>query len=212
MKTNKERAAPPLEEVLIELALAQETPDAQLLDKFTQRYPEYAEPLTEYAIELALEAAIEAVAAPSVPSAETSASAMKAMSRFQNKQFELRRKATTQTVTSTVGPVNPFLSLDTAASRALMTRLDVTPPFLMKLRDRRIREDTIPDWFRTTLARELRFSDEGLKTHFAAPAMVQEAASFKADEKPQAPPKETFENAINSSGLTPKQQAALKRI
>jgi hypothetical protein len=211
MKATNEQAGQRLTDVLNELALAQDTPDAELLDDFTQRYPEYAEHLTEYAVELALAAAVEATAPPPAPTAETTASAMKAMSRFQNRLFELGKQEATPAATSASAPTNPFVSLRTNELRALITRLDVNPAFLMLLRDRRIREETIPHWFRANLERELAVSTEVLQAHLAAAPEVQAATSFKSDAKPQVAPKETFDDAVRNSGLTAEQQAALRK-
>jgi hypothetical protein len=92
-----------------------------------------------------------------------------------------------------------------------MARLQINDVFMMKLRDRRIRDDTVPAWFFADLARELSISDDMLRAHLAASPQIQIATRFKADRKPEAATKETFEEAIASSGLTPEQQAALRR-
>jgi hypothetical protein len=49
----------PLNDVLNALALAMPVPDARTLEDFVRRYPEHADALTEFAIELALEPAGE---------------------------------------------------------------------------------------------------------------------------------------------------------
>lgn len=211
MKPEREQPPPPLTEVLTELALAQDTPDAELLDDFARRYPQYAEPLTAYAIELALEAALEATAPSPAPTDDASVIAMKAMSRFQNKLFELREQKVLPVSASAGAPANPFASLGTKELRALIVRLDVSDVFLMKLRDRRISEDTIPPAFRADLARELSVPEPVLMAHFSAPAEVQRSVSFKAKEKPQVAAKETFAEAVSNSALTAEQQAALKK-
>ena len=48
--------APPLREAFYALSMAQRIPDAELLDDVVRRYPIYANELTEFAIELALDA------------------------------------------------------------------------------------------------------------------------------------------------------------
>ena len=50
------RSPTPLRNILYDLALVQPVPDAALVDAFVRRYPEYASDITEYAIELALDA------------------------------------------------------------------------------------------------------------------------------------------------------------
>lgn len=208
MNTEKQKTVP-LEVVLTELTLSQDTPDAALLDEYTRRFPEYAEALTSYAIELAVEAAVER-GSPVIQPAETSALAMRAMSRFQNRKFEVGAKKQPAPAKSAT-PANPLASLPTNHLRAAIGQLHINDVFMMKLRDRRIREDTIPMWFRTELARELSVSDDVLRAHLAAPPQIHGATSFKADQKPRVVAKETFEEAIERSGLTPEQQAALRR-
>ena len=46
----------PLRDVLYALSLAKPIPDAEVLDDFVRRYPEYAAALTDFAIELAMDA------------------------------------------------------------------------------------------------------------------------------------------------------------
>jgi hypothetical protein len=53
---------------------------------------------------------------------------------------------------------------------------------------------------------------EHIVAHFAAPAYIQSSAQFKADTKPEAGEKQTFEEAVRSCGLTPAQQHALLNL
>ena len=46
------RSPVPLRDILYEFSIAKDVPDAELLDEFTRRYPEYADALTEFAVEL----------------------------------------------------------------------------------------------------------------------------------------------------------------
>lgn len=206
MKTEKPKTSPTLEEVLTEFAFAQDKPDAALLNEFTRRFPAYAEQLIEYAVELAIEATTEAVAP--THTSESSAAAMRAMSRFQNRQFELQEQS--PTVGNAAPATNPIASLGTSKLREITQRLNASPVLMMKLRDRLIRADTIPSWFKVQLASELGVANDIVDAHFAAPPVVAMAASFKADRKPQAAPKESFAEAIESSGLTLEQQTVLK--
>jgi hypothetical protein len=209
MNTKKERKSPPLAEVLEELMLAQDPLDADVLSEFTRRYPEYADALLEYAAELAAEAAFEETAPEPLPTAESSANAARAMSRFQNRLYELTQQNTSS---SEADVENHLATLDTTTLRTLTKDLNVTPIFLMKLRDRRIREDTIPKAFTDRLAREVKASPEKLRRSLAEPSELPQASSWKSDKKPEAPPKETFEEAIVSSSLTPEQQTALRKL
>jgi hypothetical protein len=209
MNTKKERKSPPLAEVLEELMLAEAPLSADVLSEFTRRYPEYADALLEYAVELVAEAAFEESVPEQVSTPESAANAARAMSRFQNRIYELQQQGTSS---PEAGVENPLATLDTATLRAVMKDLNVTPVFLMKLRDRRIREDTIPKPFTDRLARGIKVSPEKLRKRLAAPSELRQASSWKSDKKPEAPPKETFEEAIVSSNLTAEQQAALRTM
>jgi hypothetical protein len=56
------RSSAALRNAFYELALAERAPDAELLDDFIRRYPEHATELTEFAIELALDAEVFMIA------------------------------------------------------------------------------------------------------------------------------------------------------
>ena len=78
-----------LREAFYALSVAQDIPDAKLLDDVVRRYPEFGEELTEFAIALAVDAlrgervteAAEAALDPSVVSPAVS----RAISHFQNR-------------------------------------------------------------------------------------------------------------------------------
>ena len=79
----------------------------------------------------------------------------------------------------------------------------------MKLRDRLIRSDTIPQRFLRRVAEELKETIEVVMVHFAGQAEMPQHAYFKAAQKPEAGAKQTFDEAVRSSGLTPEQQEYL---
>jgi hypothetical protein len=202
----------PLRNVLYELALAKPTPDAALIDEFVRRYPEYASDLTEYAIELAL----DAIAAPheptDMPAALMSPSAARAMGRFHACLSTVRKGAAVEAIGAAPAVANPFATLDRPAMRVLAQRLRANTVFVMKLRDRLITGDTMPEGFLRRIADELGVLRETLVAHFAAPASIPSTAHFKADAKPEAGAKQTFEEAVRSCGLTPEQQQALLNL
>ena len=82
MTNTPPRRQTPLRNVLYELALAKPAPDAALVDEFVRYYPEYASELTEYAIELALDAIAVQSEPVDLPMATTTPSVSRAMSRF----------------------------------------------------------------------------------------------------------------------------------
>jgi hypothetical protein len=202
----------PLRNVLYELALAQPAPDAALVDTFVCRYPEYAADLTAYAIELALDALVAPHEPLEMPETTTTPSVSRAMHRFQSHLAAVRQATGAEAANAAAAVENPFTTLSRAAVRALAQRLYANTVFVMKLRDRLIAGDTMTDGFLRRLAEELGVRQETIVAHFAASASVSSTAHFKADTKPEAGEKQTFEEAVRSCGLTPAQQTALLQL
>jgi hypothetical protein len=96
-----------------------------------------------------------------------------------------------------------------ARAGSLGQRLDASTLFVMKLRDRRIRPETMTDGFRRRVAEELDVPVELLAAHFVARPTLPHGASYKSDEAPQVGEQQTFEEAVKSSGLTAEEQAYL---
>ena len=102
----------PLKDVLYAFSMAQPIPNAELLDDFVRRYPTHATALTDFAISIVLDLARggsdEEPAHEIEPTVSKAVS--RAMSRFQNKLFEVQQSrdagATLATTHSDV--VNPF--------------------------------------------------------------------------------------------------------
>jgi hypothetical protein len=209
MTSTPPRSPIPLRNVLYELALAKPTPDAALIDEFVRRYPEYASDLTEYAIELALDAIAMPYEPADMPAALTGPSVARALSRFHDRLSAVRKGAAAEAFGTAPAIANPFATLDRPAMRALAQRLQANAVFVMKLRDRLVRDDTMTEGFLRRIADELGVLRESVVAHFTAPASIPSTAHFKADAKPEAGPKQTFEEAVRSCGLTPEQQQAL---
>lgn len=192
----------PLKDVLYEFSLAKYLPDSALVEDFVQRYPEHASALTEFAVQVVLDAlagsdtdAVRPTTQDHTP--EVSA----AMSRFQNRLYIEQQKHERSAPAE-----NPFESLDRSALRGLAQELRANTVFVMKLRDRQITATTISPGFFQAVARSLAVSTELLTAHFNAPPQMQAAARFKAGAKPSAGDKQTFEQAVRSSGLDLDQQ------
>jgi hypothetical protein len=212
MTSTLPRSPTPLRNVLYELALAKPAPDAALVDEFVRYYPEYASDLTEYAIELALDAIAAHNEPIEVPVAITPPSVSRAMSRFHNRLYAVRKETDAKVVDTARVVENPFATLTRSEMRALAQRLHANTVFVMKLRDRHIRGDTMTEGFLRRIADELGVLLENIVVHFAAPAYVQSSAQFKAETKPEAGEKQTFEEAVRSCGLTPVQQTSLLNL
>jgi hypothetical protein len=212
MTNTPPRSPTPLRNVLYELALAKPAPDAALVDEFVRHYPEYASELTEYAIELALSAIAVQNEPIDMPVAITTPNVSLAMSRFHNRLYAVRKQTDAEAAKAAPAVENPFAKLNRSAMRALAQSLHANTVFVMKLRDRLITGDTMTEGFLRRIADELGVLRENIVAHFAAPAYIQSSAHFKADTKPAAGEKQTFEEAVRSCGLTPEQQHSLLNL
>jgi len=212
MTSTPPRSPTPLRNVLYELALAKPAPDAALVDEFVRRYPEYASDLTEYAIELALDAIAAQNEPIDMPVAITTPSVSRAMSRFHSCLHAVRKETDAEAAKAAPAVENPFAKLTRSEIRALGQRLHANTVFVMKLRDRHISGHTMTEGFLRRIADELGVLLEIVVAHFAAPAYIQSSAHFKAETKPEAGEKQTFEEAVRSCGLTPEQQNSLLNL
>ena len=212
-------SAAPLHDVLYEFSLAKHVPDAELLDDFVRRFPQYADSLTEFAIELAMDALrpepevdTRAVIDPN----RVSPVASRAMSRFQNRLYAVRQ-ATMSTSNRALLPEvadapNPFAELSRVAFRALADRVGANTVFVAKLRDRQIKLDTIPRRFLQRLADALDIPLKLVTDHLAAPSTNLAHQLYKSDDKPDSNQQQSFVEAVQSSGLNVHQQRQLLRF
>lgn len=206
------RSPAPLRDVLYEFSLAQDVPNAELLDEFVRRYPEHAAALTDFAIELAVDSLRRDEApAPVADPAEVSPAVSRAMSRFQNSLHQTRALKSTKTATEpaqTAVP-NPFSTLSRDAFRTLAEGLHANSAFVCKLRDRVVQPKTMSDGFVQHVANKMAVPPIIILTHFAAPPQINRQQRYKADQKPEAGTQQTFEEAVRTSGLTEEQQRYL---
>jgi hypothetical protein len=204
-----------LRDVLYAFSLAKSIPDAPLLDEFVKRYPQYASEITDFAIEVAIDAARDDDIEDENAGTTVSPAVSRAMSRFQNRLFEVEHgKSAGATAASAVvsAAENPFAALDRTAFRGLANRLDVSTLFVAKLRDRQIDPNTMTTGFRKRVANELRVPLDVIVAHFAARPEAQRRQFYKAEQKPTAVARQSFEEAVRSSGLTEEQQRHLMNM
>jgi signal transduction histidine kinase len=214
---SQNRNAATLSDALYELSLAQGIPDAPLLDEFVRRYPEYADDLTDFAIMLAVDSLREAsqsdLRRTDLAEDELSPTVSRAMSRFYNRLHAVQRSENIsgqKGVSANEISPNPFATLDRAAFRALAEKLNVNSAFIIKLRDRQIAPETIPKRFTDHLAQELKVPPDILMGHLNALGQPQiQAQYYKAADKPQWEVKQTFSDAVKTSGLSDEQQRYL---
>ncbi|HYJ89295.1 MAG TPA: hypothetical protein VEW46_24745, partial [Pyrinomonadaceae bacterium] len=191
-------------------ALSKPLPDAELLDELVRRFPEHATDLTEFAIALALDAFGESGDETfEANSTETSPAVSKAMSRFHNRLYAEKKRSSAPVE----GPVaNPFASLPRSELRTFARSMKANLPFVMKLRDRQIRDDTMSMGFKRRVTEELEVPLDVVIAHFAAQPEMRADALFKSEDKPAVSAKQSFEDAVRGSGLTPEQQESLLKL
>lgn len=206
--------ATPLRDVMYAMSLAKSVPDAELLDEFVRRYPEHADALTEFAIELALDGlqhGDDDLDVPADPDA-ISPAVSRVMSQFQNRLFEISQKRALSPAAraTTASVANPFTALDRDGFRALASRLDINTALLSKLRDRHIEPATIPRGFCKHVAEEMHEDFDLLNAHlYAPPEAAPVRQYYKAEGKPKAHARQSFEVAVRGSGLSEEQQRRL---
>jgi hypothetical protein len=204
-----------LRDAMYAMSLAKAVPDADLLDDFARRYPQYADALTEFAIELAIDSLMHRSDEEDVPADADAISAVvsRVMSQFENQLYERRqaRAATPPARAATASVENPFAALDRQGFRALVSQLDVNSAFLSKLRDRTIEPISIPRAYCQHLAQEMDEDADAMAAHLYAPQESVAAGRqlYKAEGKPAATTRQSFEEAVRTSGLSEEQQRKL---
>jgi hypothetical protein len=209
MNTEINRSAGSLEDALYALAVAKPVPDATVLEDLVRQYPEHAARLTEMAVALALDSIADKVEEPIVPDVSGISEAVAgAMSRFHNRLYQVKAAERAASVKA-AEPANPFKSLDRNGLRDLGIRVGANTVFAIKLRDRLIEHETITKGFQQHFADKAGLSLAAAIAHLSAPPLIPSSAHYKAEEKPAVGKKQTFEEAVRTSGLTAEQQAFL---
>ena len=212
MKPNTNEAPPPLREVLYEFALAVQPLDGSLLSDFLRRYPQYADELTGLAVELSLDASASAIPSLSASGYEDGAKSpevLRMVSLFQNRLHSVKEGGQAAPVDNAVTNPNPFAFLGKSEMRQLARDLNANSVFMMKLRDCQILYESMSEGFIGTLCSLLNTGREKLAAHFSCGVQLREQTQYKADQKPHVGEKQTFEDAVTSSGLTLEQQSYL---
>jgi hypothetical protein len=211
MNTQTIRSAGSLQDALYALALAKPAPDAAVLDDLVRRYPQHAAQLTDMAVALALDVLADRDDEPINKDVTGASPAVaRAMSRFHNRLFTERNSLQAADTNPTPAEgANPFSSLARADLRDFGSRLRSNTVFAMKLRDRLIDPDTMTDGFRRHVADTMRAPLEVVVAHLAGRSEMAAQTRYKAEQKPVVGRKQSFEEAVRSSGLSPEQQAFL---
>lgn len=209
------RSPEPLRDVLYQFSLAKEIPDAEILDEYARLYPEYAETLTDFAVQLVVDSKQPKAAEAPVTETRVSPVVSRAMSKFQNALHSVKTGSNFSLATeATIAPtVNPFLNLGRDEFRRVAGELHANSVFLCMVRDGMILFVTMKQGFLAALAAATKSSFNDVSAYLRARQPVVAAGQFcKADDKPQAGSKITFEEAVKQSQLTPEQQQFLLNL
>jgi len=160
--------ATPMDDVLYAFAAAKAVPDADPLDEFVRQYPEYADALTEFAIELVLDAATLDEIELDDDDETVSPAVARAISHFHNTAYELEKSGPAKRAAAHA--VNPIASLDRTRFRALANALHANNTFIIKLRDRTIDPESIISrmGFCEAVAKEIAEPLDCIIAHFRA--------------------------------------------
>jgi hypothetical protein len=208
MSNTQTRNRSPARDVLYEFALAASKPDAELLEQFVRRYPEHAAELTDFAVLLALDFYSDSPDTTEPVATLISPVVSRAMSRFENRLYAVKQEAAGSSA-PVKSPDNPFATLDRKGVRDFCSRLPANNLFFIKMRDRQIDGDTMTSGFSQHVANGLPAPLDIVVAHFATGAERRASTHLRADNKPDVPVKQTFEEAVRTSGLTEEQQKFL---
>lgn len=188
---------PTVEDVLLAFAV-EPVQDRVTLEHYLKRYPQHAEALVDYSIELMIDPSRRRTN-DEVPSEQIVAQAWR--------QFEEAVHSTNKETAT-----NPFAHLNPAAFKAVARNLDITSLLLGRLRDRAIDAGTIPTRFVEILAVRLGSSFEAVIGYLRNPPAMVSSQSFRSGSNPVVGEKISFDQAVETSHLTATQQAALKAL
>lgn len=185
------------EEAVLMAFSVEPTQGRETLERYLKEYPEHASALVDCSIELMMDTED---GAPFTAASEGAID--KAWRRFQ----------AAVAVPSDVPVVNPFSKLNPSAFKSIAKKLDVSNLFLIRLRDRAVSAASIPAQFVQELAAELGATADAVTAYLCSPPAMVSGHSFRSSVKPEVAEQITFLQAIETSQLTPVQQAALKAM
>lgn len=169
----------------------------ETLERYIREYPQHTTALIDCSIDLIHEPPVGDVQAAEVPDSTVD----KAWQRFERAVQQPDAEV-----------ANTFAKLSTSSFKSLARSLDVSNLFLMRVRDRAIRASTIPFRFTEKLASELGATVQAVGAYLQGPPRMVSGQAFRSSVKPSVGEQITFDQAVQTSQLTPEQQATLKSL
>lgn len=188
------------------LSMYQKNINAEFLDEVIRQYPQHAEALTDFAIELVMDLVLYETNDEYIECSSDTVDPViaRVMSKVQNSLYDARQKASSPISYENITSLeNPFLSFDRKNYRSLALKIGVNTVFLSKIRDRQIDPTTIPVRFMKHLAEQMHISSEKLKKYlFEIPLNSCSGQFYKSQSKPEFYVQQSFDDAIQQSALT----------
>lgn len=178
----KREIRPSIDDVLEAFACEPDTGRATL-DRYLREFPEYAEAIIDFAIEISREVVIRNDA--------LSAREHAMIGTGWEKHIEAAPKVI----------ADPFMVLSHVEFANVAKLLEVPRQVLTALRDRTIVAGSIPKRFAGRLAAQIRSDVETLMAYLAAPPTLSVARSRKSDTKPKIADCKTFEQILTDAGV-----------
>ena len=179
----KPKALPSCDDVLEAFALEPRA-DKATLEKYLRTYPDYAEAILDYSIEISREEVVR----KEPPSAHDLA----LIATSWQKHVAAAPRSFT----------DPFESLSFVEFNKIAGTLAVPKQVLTALRDHLVVAASIPKRFAGRMAAELRTGVSELLDFVAAPPTLHMTRSRKSDAKPKINPRKTFEQVLADAGMS----------
>lgn len=195
---NTENSRPDEEEVLLAFSV-EPRHDRATLEHYLNQYPEHALALVDCSIEMMMDA--------SHSDDEVQVSSDQVADRAW-RQFQ----AAMGSVQGTAAIANPFAQLQPTAFKSIAKRLDVSNLFLIRVRERAIDAATFPRRFVRQLAAELGATADAVSAYLHSPPTMASSLRFRSNVKPEVAAQIPFDQAVETSQLTPAQKEALQAL
>lgn len=186
------------EEVLLAFSVEPQH-DRLTLEHYLNQYPEHARALVDCSIELMMDA--------SHSGEEVQVSSDQVVDQAWQ-QFQ----AAMGPAQGTAAVANPFAQLQPTAFKSMARKLDISNLFLIRVRERAIDAATIPLRFVQKLATELGATADAVSDYLRSPPTVSSTLNFRSNVKPEVASQIPFDQAVETSQLTPAQKEALRAL
>ncbi len=184
----------------MDFATAEQGSTEEMLADFVRRFPEHEQALRHLFATLGEEEATEWTEIVPQPAQTTSL------------EQRVRALGLFDQIASSASEKAPFEGRSPQELRQLAKDLNLSTVFFAKLKDRVIDVQTMSDVFLCWLAAPMGATIQSLRDYFSAEPRMAKGLAFKADGKPQTKAKQSFEEALESSGLSDEQKRMLKEL